>query len=258
MLLTPTTLSTILLAASVVSAVPFGSGSNPGHATRTITTTVTTTATVTSGTPSTTYAFKVYPLTFSAELNHLLTHSLQRGNPPANKAARDDQIEQRAPQVITSSIAIAANVGRPNSTSTLTVTSTRTTTVSAATTTETVYPCSNPDILYGTASSSPNIAGTQNNRYGLDTEQGADVQGCCNTCLFDIENCVQAWWYFYQGCVVQQAVNVTETKVKGKVQGRSEQCPQGTIGGLEYGNNTNPAFRSTGNIVGPCGSAYTL
>jgi len=57
---------------------------------------------------------------------------------------------------------------------------------------------------------------------------------------------------------VQQAVNVTETKVKSMVQGASEQCPQGTVGGLMYGNNTNPAFRSTGNIVGPCGSAYTL
>jgi len=62
MLLTPTTLSTILLAASAVSAVPFGFGPNPGHAPRTITTTITETATVTSGTASTTYAFKVCPL----------------------------------------------------------------------------------------------------------------------------------------------------------------------------------------------------
>lgn len=57
---------------------------------------------------------------------------------------------------------------------------------------------------------------------------------------------------------MQQAVNVTETKVNGKVQGESEQCPQGTIGGLTYGNDTNPAFRSTGNIVGPCGGSYVL
>lgn len=69
---------------------------------------------------------------------------------------------------------------------------------------------------------------------------------------------MQAWWYFYEGCVVQQAVNVTEmqqTKVTGK---ESQTCPQGTIGGLTYGNDTDPAFRSTGNIVGPCGSSYVL
>jgi len=180
----------------------------------------------------------------------------QRGSPPqANKLRRDNAIEERTPQATTTSIAVAADFGRPIPASTLTVTSTRTTTVSPPTFTETVYPCSNSSILYGTASSS---AGTQNTLYGLDTEQGVDVVECCNTCLFDTENCVQAWWYFYEGCVVQQAVNVTETRVNGNVQGESEQCPQGTIEGLTYGNDTNPAFRSTGNIVGPCGGSYVL
>lgn len=69
---------------------------------------------------------------------------------------------------------------------------------------------------------------------------------------------MQAWWYFYEGCVVQQAVNVTESDGNVGGNGESEQCPQGVIEGLTYGNDTDPAFRSTGNIVGPCGMSYIL
>jgi len=64
---------------------------------------------------------------------------------------------------------------------------------------------------------------------------------------------VQAWWYFYEGCVVQQAVEVDNVGEEEEV---NAQCPQGTIEGLSYGNDTDPAFRSTGNIVGPCGASY--
>lgn len=94
---------------------------------------------------------------------------------------------------------------------------------------------------------------TANNKYSLSSAQGADVVGCCEACLFDTENCVQAWWYSYEGCVVQQAVNVTATTGGKDV---SKTCPQGKIEGLTYGNDSSPAFHSTGNIIGGCGVGY--
>ena len=51
--------------------------------------------------------------------------------------------------------------------------------------------------------------------------------------------------------MVSQGVSVI-----GTGQGVSNTCPNGVISGLVYGPDVNPAFRSTGNIVGPCGSAY--
>jgi hypothetical protein len=36
----------------------------------------------------------------------------------------------------------------------------------------------------------------------------------------------------------------------------SRVCPAGTFTGLSYSNDTNPAFRSSGNIAGPCGQVY--
>jgi hypothetical protein len=39
-------------------------------------------------------------------------------------------------------------------------------------------------------------------------------------------------------------------------QGVTGNCPAGTFGGLSYGPDVNPAFRSTGNIAGPCGVSY--
>lgn len=43
----------------------------------------------------------------------------------------------------------------------------------------------------------------------------------------------------------------------GTGKGVSSSCPAGTFGGLTYGPDVNPAFRSTGNIAGPCGVGYT-
>jgi len=54
---------------------------------------------------------------------------------------------------------------------------------------------------------------------------------------------------------VQQAVDVVVAE-NGEEEGVNAQCPQGQIEGLAYGNDTDPAFRSTGNIVGPCGVSY--
>ena len=39
--------------------------------------------------------------------------------------------------------------------------------------------------------------------------------------------------------------------------GVSSVCPNGAIGGLTYGPDSNPPFRSTGDIAGPCGQSYT-
>lgn len=50
---------------------------------------------------------------------------------------------------------------------------------------------------------------------------------------------------------MQTAVNVTAGSGKG-----SKTCPQGKIEGLTYGNDSSPAFHSTGNIIGGCGTAY--
>lgn len=42
----------------------------------------------------------------------------------------------------------------------------------------------------------------------------------------------------------------------GTGEGISAFCPQGTVEGLIYSNDTDPAFRSTGNFAGPCGQVY--
>ena len=44
--------------------------------------------------------------------------------------------------------------------------------------------------------------------------------------------------------------------VIGTGQGVTSTCPSGVIAGLVYGPDVAPAFRSSGNIAGPCGSAY--
>lgn len=89
MLLTPTTFTTLLLAASAVSAVPFGVAKDAGHAspTHTITTTMTKTATVTSGVASTAYAFKVCLLRLKQNENHLLTYHSSGATHHLNSAA---------------------------------------------------------------------------------------------------------------------------------------------------------------------------
>ena len=79
----------------------------------------------------------------------------------------------------------------------------------------------------------------------------ATLEGCCNVCYFGIPNCIQAFWYSYQGCVVQQAVAPTGTGV-----GVSSVCPNGKISGLTYNRDSGADVRSTGDIAGPCGQFY--
>lgn len=107
-----------------------------------------------------------------------------------------------------------------------------------------------PTVPYGLSSGSPNIISSGNSLYGLDTPAGT-LEGCCNLCYFGLPNCIQAFFYFYQGCVIQQADNVT-----GSGLGISNVCPKGYIAGLTYNRDTNPPFRSTGDIAGPCGQTY--
>ncbi|MCJ1394520.1 hypothetical protein MMC18_007399, partial [Xylographa bjoerkii] len=131
-----------------------------------------------------------------------------------------------------------------------------TTTVSALATTVTQYPCADPlpspGPAYGKYQDS-NDLGLANSLYYSTTPQGTSAQACCNTCFFEIPNCVQAYWYFYEGCVVSQATNLETAS------GLSEStvCPAGTFEGLSYVPDYDPAFRSSGDIAGPCGQSYT-
>ena len=105
------------------------------------------------------------------------------------------------------------------------------------------------NLPYG-ASNGANTGGNQNNLYGSETT-GNSLEGCCNLCFFGVPNCVQAVYYSYEGCVIEQAVSPL-----GTGQGVSDVCPVGQIAGLTYNPDTNPPFRSTGLIAGPCGSVY--
>jgi len=113
------------------------------------------------------------------------------------------------------------------------------------------FPTNIPTMPYGDAINSASFSTANTLYYITSTPEGASAQACCNTCFFGVENCVNAFWYSYEGCVVQQAVNVTGNGV-----GLSAQCPGGQLKGLTYSNDTAPAFRSTGNIAGPCGVSY--
>ena len=96
----------------------------------------------------------------------------------------------------------------------------------------------------------PDVDG--NALYGLETTQGGTLSGCCNACYFELENCLQAWWYSYEGCVVMTA---DPTKFNGTGAATST-CPQGKITGLEYERDTSASFRSDGDFAGPCGETY--
>ncbi|KAF7513714.1 hypothetical protein GJ744_007765 [Endocarpon pusillum] len=120
---------------------------------------------------------------------------------------------------------------QPVSTSVATIISTTTVTTTippaaAAVLTKTVYPCATVQSSGGTVLPSPGPAyqrsnylaapatpppglanGTSNSIYYLREPQGASALSCCNTCFFEVEYCVQAFWYSYQGCVVMQATD---------------------------------------------------
>ncbi|KAL8714993.1 MAG: hypothetical protein Q9225_006446 [Loekoesia sp. 1 TL-2023] len=220
-------------------------------ATSTITTVKTSTITSTTGTPTTSVVFKP-------------------GNPLASKERREAElidespIEKRANPDYLSGIASSSissgcqclSLPTPVTKTTKTSTKTVTTKVPAGTVTKTVYPCATPipsmtpNLPYGLSSGSSNIVGTNNNLYGSGTT-GTTLEGCCNLCYFEVPNCIQAWYYFYQGCVVQQATEVTGTGARV-----SDVCPNGKIAGLTYNPDMNPPFRSTGDIAGPCGQTY--
>ena len=136
------------------------------------------------------------------------------------------------------------------------------------------------------------MSSTQGNSiYSLSTPQGASAEACCNTCYFEVPYCIQAYWYFYEGCVVNQVRSPPKKIIRfkagdqslkafklqarslprsdmltwhfsqadtvtGSGEGLSTTCPQGTVEGLVYSNDTNAAFRSTGDFAGPCGQTY--
>lgn len=140
---------------------------------------------------------------------------------------------------------------------TTTITETTTTTKTPQPTIyTTVYPCAaplpSPGPAYGDYADS-NPLGLQNGLFYLDTPEGNNATSCCNICFFGVANCIQAYWYSYEGCVVSQATNLDSASGEGV----STSCPAGTFDGLSYGPDLKPAFRSTGNIVGPCGRSYT-
>ncbi|RYP08275.1 hypothetical protein DL764_002009 [Monosporascus ibericus] len=147
----------------------------------------------------------------------------------------------------------------PPATTTTTVqeASTATTTVTeVVTSTETVYPCADhvdyQGPTYGDACTTADL-GLENPLYYLSSPQGSSPRACCETCLFAVESRVQTYWFSYQGCAVSRATNAaagTGHHVTGS-------CPVGTFEGLTYGPDVRPAFRSTGNIAGPCGQSYT-
>ena len=125
--------------------------------------------------------------------------------------------------------------------------------------TETIYPCAttngalpSPGPAYGKAENTGSLA-LSNDLYNLTSSEGSNAEACCNTCFFELENCVAAWWYIYEGCVVSQATNLTSATGSGI----SNSCPAGSFEGLSYVPDFDPPFASTGDIAGPCGTSYT-
>ncbi|KAL8803640.1 MAG: hypothetical protein Q9182_003055 [Xanthomendoza sp. 2 TL-2023] len=193
------------------------------------------------------------------------------GNPPAPRERREEAaldeagIEKRDNPADLSGIASSAissgceclNLPTPVSKTTKTSVKTTTTKVPAPTVTKTVYPCATPvptlipTVPFGKANQPPSIPGNgQNTLYGAGTK-GETIEGCCNLCYFEVPNCINAFFYGYQGCVVQQP-----SEVIGTGPGVSAVCPNGQIAGLTYSRDTAPPFRSQGDIAGPCGQTY--
>ena len=113
----------------------------------------------------------------------------------------------------------------------------------------TPVPSLTPTIPYGLANQA-GVLESQNTLYPLDSPAGT-LEGCCNLCYFGLPNCIQTFFHFYEGCVIQQGTSVT-----GARQGVSNVCPNGKISGLTYNPDTNPPLRSTGDIAGPCAQLY--
>ncbi|KAI4200311.1 MAG: hypothetical protein LQ350_004059 [Teloschistes chrysophthalmus] len=220
-------------------------------ATATTTSTTKATATVTTGSASTLYTFLP-------------------GNPPSKAKARRD-LEARndpadppiptylgkTPLPLISKACSCLNLPTRTTTATATVTATTTTTVAASPVYITKYPCADPfptripTLPFGDATS-PTDLGLQNGRFFTDTPQGQSGQACCNACFFELENCINAYYYSYQGCVYSQATNLTNASG----QGVDATCPAGYFKGLTYVPDTKYDFRSQGTLAGPCGQTY--
>ncbi|KAI0009403.1 hypothetical protein F4779DRAFT_582735 [Xylariaceae sp. FL0662B] len=215
----------------------------PPNVTQTVQDTTTVTTTKTTSIPSTVYEF--LPGSPSATVGKRSLETLTAvSTEPSPTAAVVTTFADSCPVPTTT-------VTTETTTFTATVTVTE-----PAVVTETIYPCANmvdnQGPAYGDAHATIDLA-QQNSLYYLDTPEGASAESCCNACYFELENCVQAYWYFYEGCVVSQATNLTA----GTGEHTSSTCPVGTFQGLTYGPDVAPAFRSTGNIAGPCGQSYT-
>ena len=125
---------------------------------------------------------------------------------------------------------------------------------------ETVYPCAtapdgslpSPGPAYGKYQDANKLE-LSNKLLHRSTPQGASAQACCNACFFEEDNCIQAWWYDYEGCVISQATNLTSASGHGL----NPRCPAGTFNGLTYIPDFEPPFRSTGDIAGSCGVDYS-
>lgn len=97
------------------------------------------------------------------------------------------------------------------------------------------------------------VVSSEQTKYAPDTSQGASFDGCCNFCFFGTSNCIQTYWYSYQGCVVERG-----TSVNGIGVGASNVCPRGQIAGLVYDPDNNPSFRSTGAMQDRASRSITI
>lgn len=210
---------------------------------------VATTTTTTMATVTTT----VTPANASTTVVHL------PGSPPsANVRRADDDVAHVQSPAFVSSACSCLDLNDHTSTEITAIHVTST--VMADQVASTIYPCAttnggalpSPGPAYGKAQGTSDL-GLQNNLYDLRSSEGANAVACCNTCFFEIQNCVQAWWYFYEGCVVSQATNYVEVTDEGI----SNVCPGGKFADLTYVPDYDPAFHSTGDIAGPCGVRYT-
>ena len=113
-----------------------------------------------------------------------------------------------------------------------------------------VLACQTSSILYGVTSGSFAVSGSGNGN-GL-YQNLTSAQACCEFCFFQVQYCINAYFYFYEGCVVD-----TATPVAGSGQGINSVCPSGTVSSLTYEPDvTCYPFRSTGDMAGPCGRQY--
>ncbi|KAL8822369.1 MAG: hypothetical protein Q9191_006896 [Dirinaria sp. TL-2023a] len=188
----------------------------------------TTTATITSGTASTSIVFKP-------------------GNPPTAKAKA-----RREPETIQERAAAAAPEPVPNGKTPTPAIPAYATTYAPSAISSACHHKNNDRLKDSFPTRHQLDLLSENSLYGSNTA-GDSLEGCCNLCFFGVPNCIQAFYYFYEGCVIQQASAPTGTGV-----GVSDVCPQGQIAGLTYSRDdtADPPFRSTGDIAGPCGAVY--